>query len=86
MAERTPIFMDVQLDEVEVHCPKCGGFVVSIGQPETPPLAAVTFCVRVYCKRCSRRFVRRVTFAPKSRLRPEPPMAADGPALDLPSS
>jgi hypothetical protein len=85
MADRTVAAVEVQPDEVELHCPKCGGFVVAVGMPERPPMTAVEFMVRCYCKRCSRRFVRRITFAPKSRLRPEPPMAADGPALDLPS-
>ncbi len=85
MADRTVAVVETQPDEIELYCPKCGGFITAIIPPEKPPLSSVEFHVRAYCKRCSRRFVRRITFSPKSRPRPEPPMAADGPALDLPS-
>ena len=51
-----------QPGELEICCPKCGGFVVAV-QPPTHRLEQnVVFRVRVYCKRCPHRFTKRVTF------------------------
>ncbi len=49
-------------DDIALHCPKCGGFITAIEPPEPAPAADVAFGVRLYCKRCSHKFRRTVTF------------------------
>lgn len=51
-----------QPGELEICCPKCGGFVVAVEPPAHRLEQNVVFRVRVYCKRCPHRFTKRVTF------------------------
>lgn len=51
-----------QPGELEVCCPKCGGFCLAVEPPTHRLEHPVVFRVRVYCKRCPKRFTRRVQF------------------------
>lgn len=51
-------------DDIALHCPKCGGFITAIEPPEASPVVPVVFGVRLYCKRCSHKFRRTVSFRP----------------------
>ena len=51
-----------QPGELEINCPKCGGFCCAVEPPSHRLEQNVVFRVRVYCKRCPRRFTKRVTF------------------------
>jgi RNase P subunit RPR2 len=55
---------EVQADEIEICCDKCGGFIVAVEKPTHRLEHIVVFRLRVNCKRCNRRHWRRITFNP----------------------
>ncbi len=59
---RAVVSDEPQAGELEVCCPRCGGFVLAVEPPTHRIEHPVVFRVRVYCKRCPHRFTRRVTF------------------------
>lgn len=49
-------------DEIDLHCPRCSGFCCAIEKPTHRLEQNVSFRVRLYCKRCNRKFHNRITF------------------------
>lgn len=55
---------EVEPDEIAVHCDKCTGFIVAVEKPTHRLEHIVVFRMRVFCKRCRRVHIRRITFNP----------------------